>query len=202
MRGASVHAVTTIHLVRHGETDWNRELRWQGHSDPPLNALGRKQARALAESLARMQIAALYSSDLLRASQTAEIVGARLGLTTRTDAALRELDVGSWAGHTLAELETRHAAAVARWQVTGEPGWEGGESHKEMAARVLRAIRSIAAQHADEEVVVITHGGPLRALKALAAGVDYPGGRRSVARTANCEVWKLAVRDGTLRGLD
>jgi broad specificity phosphatase PhoE len=202
MRAASVHAVTTIHLARHGETDWNRELRWQGHADPPLNALGRQQARALAESLAGMQIAAVYSSDLRRASETAEIVAGTLKVPLHLDAALRELDVGSWEGHTLAELEARDAEAVARWQENGEHGWEDGESHGQMAARVLEAIRSIAAEHGGEEVLVVSHGGPMRALKAFAAGLDYPGDRRSVPYTANCEVCAIAVEDGTIRGLD
>jgi broad specificity phosphatase PhoE len=202
MRAASVHAVTTVHLARHGETDWNRELRWQGHADPPLNALGRQQARALAESLAGMRIAAVYSSDLRRASETAEIVAGRLEVPLHLEAALRELDVGSWEGHTLAELEARHAEAVARWEQSGEHGWEGGESHAEMAARVLEAIRSIAAGHVGEEVLVVSHGGPMRALRAFAAGLDYPDHRRLVPYTANCDVCAIAVEDGTIRGLD
>jgi probable phosphoglycerate mutase len=202
MRAASVHAVTTIHLARHGETDWNRELRWQGHSDPPLNALGRQQASTLAESLAGMRIAAVYASDLRRASETAEIVAGRLGVPLRLDAALRELDVGSWEGRTLAELKARQPDAVTRWEESGEHGWDGGEGHGEMATRVLEAIRSIAAEHVGEEVLVVSHGGPMRALKAFAAGLDYPDDRRSVPYTANCEVCAIAVEDGTIRGLD
>lgn len=202
MRAASVHGVTTIHLARHGETDWNRELRWQGHADPPLNALGRQQARALAESLGGMRLAAVYSSDLRRASETAEIVAGRLEVPLHLDAGLRELDVGSWQGQTLAELEARHADAVAHWEESGDHGWEGGESHGEMAARVLEAIRSIAAEHVGEEVLVVSHGGPMRALKAFAARLDYPADRRSVPYTANCEVCAIAVEDGTIRGLD
>jgi probable phosphoglycerate mutase len=202
MRGASVHAVTTIHLARHGETDWNRELRWQGHCNPPLNELGRDQARALARSLRAIGIAAVYASDLRRASETAEIVAAALELPVRLDPALREIDVGSWAGQTLGELAARYPDAVARWQETGEPGWDGGESHEEMAARVVAAIRSIAAAHADEEVLVVLHGGPLRAVKTIAAGFVYPGDRRSVARTDNCETYTIAVEDGAIRGLD
>jgi probable phosphoglycerate mutase len=202
MRGASVHAVTTIHLARHGETDWNRELRWQGHSDPPLNALGREQARALAKSLAGIEIAAVYASDLRRASETAEIIAAGLELPVRLDPALRELDVGSWAGQTLDELAARYPEAVAHWRRTGERVWEGGESHQEMAARVLAAIASIAADNADAEVLVVSHGGPMGFLRTLAAGLDYPSDRRSVPRTRNCETYAIAVKDGGIRGLD
>lgn len=194
--------MTTIHLVRHGETDWNRELRWQGHHDTPLNARGREQARALAESLAGAPIAAVYSSDLRRASDTAEIVAGRLKLAVHVHASLRELDVGNWAGQTLAELRARYPAPVSRWEQTGERGWSGGESHEAMAARVLEAVRTIAVAHEGGEVLVVSHGGPIRALRALAAGLDYPRDRRSAARSENCEVLPIAVEDGTIRRLD
>jgi broad specificity phosphatase PhoE len=194
--------VTTIHLARHGETDWNRELRWQGHSDPPLNERGRRQAHALADALDGMSLAAVYSSDLSRASETAEIVASRLDLTVAVDPALREIDVGSWEGLTLAEIEVRFPRAVAHWEQEGAHGWEGGESHDQMAARVRVAVHSIAAKHEGDEVLVVTHGGPIRALKALAAGLDYPRDRRSVPYTDNCEVFAIAVRDGTFRGID
>jgi broad specificity phosphatase PhoE len=194
--------VTRIHLVRHGETQWNRELRWQGHSDPPLNEQGREQARRLATALASTSFAAIYSSDLRRASETAEIVARRLGLPVRVDPALREIDIGSWEGFTLRELESRFPQAVARWEETGEHGWENGETHEEMFTRAREAVRSIAARHDGEDVLVISHGGPIRALKALAAGIAYPRDRRTVPRTENCEVCVIAVRDGVLRGLD
>jgi broad specificity phosphatase PhoE len=194
--------VTTIHLVRHGETDWNRDLRWQGHADPPINEWGRDQARALGDELAGTPFAAVYSSDLRRAVETAEIVAARLDLPVAVEAALREIDVGSWEGLTLAEIEARSPEAVRRWDDGGEHGWEGGESHEQMAARVRAAIQRIAAQHRGEQVLVVSHGGPIRALKALAAGVEYPRNRRAVPRTDNCEVFVIAVEDGTLRRID
>ena len=194
--------MTTIHLVRHGETDWNRELRWQGHSDVPLNERGREQARALAEALSGVRFCAVYASDLSRASETAQIVADRLALPVRTDAGLREIDVGSWEGFTLAELEVRSPDAVVRWDEQGEHGWENGESHAAMMTRVQEAVRSIAARHEGEEVLVVSHGGPIRALKALAAGLDYPRDRRSLPRTDNCEVCVIAVEDGAVRGID
>jgi broad specificity phosphatase PhoE len=194
--------VTTIHLVRHGETDWNHELRWQGHSDVPLNERGREQARELADQLSVAGFSAVYSSDLSRAAETAQIVADRLSLPVQTDAALREIDVGSWEGFTLTEIEARSPEAVTRWDEQGEHGWEGGESHTAMMARVRDAIRSIAARHEGEEVVVVSHGGPIRALKALAAGLDYPRDRRSVPRTDNCEVCVIAIEDGAVCGID
>jgi broad specificity phosphatase PhoE len=194
--------VTRIHLVRHGETEWNRELRWQGHSDPPLNERGRDQARRLAAALARTPFTAVYSSDLRRAAETAEILAAPLGLAVCLESRLREIDVGSWEGFTLAELEARFPEAVARWHETGEHGWAYGESHEEMFTRAREAVAAIAARHEGEDVIVVSHGGPIRALKALAAGVAYPCDRRRVPRTENCEVYVIAVRDGTVRGID
>jgi alpha-ribazole phosphatase len=87
---------TRILLARHGETEWNRIGRWQGHADPPLNEAGRLQAVELAERLARDGITVIYASDLRRASETAQVIGERLGLEVHEDPALREIDVGSW----------------------------------------------------------------------------------------------------------
>src|SRR5581483_11305534 len=106
--------MTTLLLVRHGETDWNAERRWQGHADVPLNARGREQARALAEELAGESIDAIYSSDLSRAQDTADIVGARLDVPVVVDPDLREIDVGPVEGLTAEE-----SAAFEGWQ--GEP---------------------------------------------------------------------------------
>jgi broad specificity phosphatase PhoE len=194
--------VTKIHLVRHGETDWNRELRWQGQSDVPLNARGREQARALGASLTNVPLAAIYSSDLRRAAETAEIVAEQLQLPLRVDAALREIDVGSWQGLTLTQLRVRVPEAVTRWEETGERGWDEGESHDDMLRRVVEAIRSIAVRHSDEEVLVVSHGGPIGALKALAAGLDYPRERRLLPRSDNCEACVIAVEDGAVRRMD
>ena len=194
--------MATIHLVRHGETDWNRELRWQGQLDPPLNDRGREQARALAAAVAGRAYAAVYASDLRRAAETAQIIAEQLDLRVELDARLREIDVGSWAGFTLAELEGRVPEAVAAWQENGQDGWEEGESHAQMAARVLQAIRAIAARHGGEDVLVVSHGGPIRALKALAAGVEYPRDRRAIRDTDNCELCAIVIKDGAVRGID
>ncbi|HWH04956.1 MAG TPA: histidine phosphatase family protein, partial [Gaiellaceae bacterium] len=107
--------MTTIVLARHGETDWNREQRFQGHADRPLNELGREQARELAERLRNDRIDAVYSSPLVRALETAETVAAALGLPVETREALREVDVGSWEGLSRDEIEERHPEDFARW---------------------------------------------------------------------------------------
>jgi probable phosphoglycerate mutase len=186
--------VTTILLVRHGETDWNAERRWQGHADRPLNDVGRRQARALAARLDD-DVDAVYSSDLARARETAEILGERLGLPVRLDARLREVDVGEWSGLTTAEVEARFPGGLAQRR-NGRTGWREGETYEAMGERVLEALHEIAAVHDDGRVVVVTHGGPIRAVW-LASGVapDRPG-------AANCDVAEIAVEGDEVTPID
>jgi 2,3-bisphosphoglycerate-dependent phosphoglycerate mutase len=192
--------VTTILLARHGETDWNSERRWQGHADRPLNEVGREQARELAETLTDRAIDVVYSSDLLRAHETALIVGERLGLAVEVDPGLREVDVGDWAGRLLTEIEEADPAGFARWQ-EGRKAWNGGESYEEMGERVVAAVLRLAARHPGETVLIVTHGGAIRACRATAAGLDYAASRVSaIGSRANCEVAELHVADGRLAG--
>jgi probable phosphoglycerate mutase len=192
--------VTTILLARHGETDWNSERRWQGHADRPLNDAGREQARELAETLADRAIDVVYSSDLLRAHETALIVAERLGLPVDVDAGLREVDVGDWAGRVHNEIEGLDPDGYRRWQEGGK-GWAGGESYEEMGERVVAAVLRLAARHPGETVLIVTHGGSIRACRATAAGLDYASSRVSaIGSMANCEVAELHVADGRPAG--
>jgi broad specificity phosphatase PhoE len=170
----------TLLLVRHGETDWNAAGRLQGHTDRPLNDYGRMQARRLAEQLHGDGIAAIYASDLVRARETAEILGERLGLPVVLDADLREKNWGTWEGLTPDE----------RLNVEFE-----GETTEEHRERVLRAVRRIAERHPGRRVVVVTHGGSLRRIQAAVAGAALPV-------VENCGVWALAHRDGTFSPID
>jgi broad specificity phosphatase PhoE len=169
--------VTTILLARHGESDWNRSKRWQGFADRPLTEPGRRQATELAERLDKTEVDAVYSSDLQRARETAEIVARTKGLTVETTPDLREVDVGSWSGLTRAEAEARFPEAYGRWLQGGE-GWEDGETYDELGERVLRAIRRIASKHQGDRVLVVAHGGTIRAIHAAALGVDVHTYRR------------------------
>ena len=190
--------MTTLLLARHGETDWNSERRWQGHVDRPLNERGREQARALAAELAGRRIDAVYSSDLLRARETAEIVAAALGLEVRVDPGLREVDTGSWSGLVHSEIETSDPEGFRRWQEGGK-GWESGESYEEMGARVVAAVLELAAAHPDETLLVVSHGGSIRACRAEAAGLEYGASRvAGIGSTENCAVVELRVAHGLL----
>ena len=176
MRALAYSRVTTILLARHGETDWNRDFRFQGHADVPLNDTGRAQARELARSLAEEPIDAVYSSDLLRARETAEIVAERLGLPVEVDQGLREIDVGSWQGSTRAQLDGRE--------------WDG-ETYDDHRRRTVAALLRIAERHPDAHVLVVAHGGTLRRVQEAAGGEAQPV-------VANCATWVVTVVDGTL----
>jgi broad specificity phosphatase PhoE len=140
--------VAPLLLARHGETDWNRDQRWQGHSGPRLNEQGRRQARVLAAQL--NDIDAIYSSDTIRARETAEIVGASLDLSVETDPRLREVNFGEWEGLTRQEINERYAGAFGRWEAFEQAEPNGGESDATMAERVLNALTEIAREHADD----------------------------------------------------
>ena len=193
--------MTELLLVRHGETDWNRERRFQGHADPPLNDAGREQAQELAERLAGEDIAAVYTSDLRRARETAEILAARLDREVVALRELREIDVGSWQGLTWPEIEARHPDGASRWHRDGH-GWDSGETYDELGERVVGALREIAGRHPGQTVLVVGHGGTVRATRAFVEGVSAAQSRRGSPGIGNCEVFRVVTGDGTWRGLD
>jgi broad specificity phosphatase PhoE len=156
-------------LARHGETDDNREpLRFQGWRDTPLNDIGRLQAAELAERLAGNGIVSLWSSDLKRASETAEIVGARLGLRPRLDWRLREANRGDWEGRLFEDVAREEPERYAAWMRAG-PGWRfpGGESLLEQQDRVAACVEEIRAT-GDLPALAICHGGSIRVMLSLA----------------------------------
>ena len=176
--------MTTLLLARHGETDWNRDLRIQGSSDIELNELGRRQAQSLAQELTDVDLDAIYASDLSRASATAAAVAATHGLQVTHDSRLRERSFGSWEGLTREDLDA-----------LPEGSRHDGESDEEVRARMLAAVHDIAAAHPGEQVLVVSHGGALNALWHHAFG-------ERIVRWGNCAAYRLAVRDGAFRALD
>jgi broad specificity phosphatase PhoE len=170
--------VTTILLARHGETDWNRDGRFQGWADPSLNDAGRAQARTLAGRLRDVPFDAVYSSDLRRAHETAVIVAEPHGVPVVSDPGLREIDVGSWSGLTRAEIEERFPGAEHH----------DGETREEHRERVVAAVERIARAHTGERILVVSHGGSLRALRRHCIGDP-------VHPIENCGVYELHFRD-------
>jgi broad specificity phosphatase PhoE len=192
--------VTTILIARHGESDWNRERRWQGHADRPLNERGREQARALAERLAHVELDAVYSSDLRRARDTAAVVADRQGLEVQVMPELREVDVGSWSGLTRAEAEERFPDGFRRWR-SGFPGWEDGETYDAMTDRVVAAVERIGHENEGGRVLVVSHGGPIRAFHAAALGLDVHAYRRLRPVEPNARLSAVCFVDGRLTEL-
>lgn len=158
----------TWYLVRHGETEWNRTGRMQGHTGVPLSAEGRRQATRLGERLRDVDFATVYCSDLPRAAETARIIAAGRDLAISDEADLREFSYGEWEGLTLAEVETRYPGALAeRIEAGGNLGFTapGGESAIDAIRRVRRFTKR-ASESLDrrENILVVAHGGSLRAL--------------------------------------
>jgi broad specificity phosphatase PhoE len=188
--------MTRLLLVRHGETDWNRTGRWQGHSNTPLNELGRQQARELAESLDGVDV--VYSSDLARARETAEILAERLGIEVRYDPRLRERSFGAWEGLTSTEIEERFEEAHRRWQAGEAPGADDAEPFDEFGRRVQSFLADVLERHPDETVLVIGHGGSIRVIHAAATDLDYVRDHRQIPPVANCTVARYVATGGKL----
>jgi probable phosphoglycerate mutase len=146
---------TTVIAVRHGETEWNRIGRHQGHLDSPLTQRGTQQARAMAEALSGMAIQAVYSSDLGRARQTAEIIAARLPSRVHYDERLRERNYGILEGLTLSEFREKYASGDPEYKVPE------GESLRQKYLRNVECVEDLARTHAGTALLVVAHGGVL-----------------------------------------
>lgn len=157
--------MTRIYLVRHGETAWNAEGRWQGTLDIPLGEVGHQQAQALAKHLKDRPIAAMYSSDLSRARDTAEPLSRAKGLEIQTDARLRELDFGVFQGLTHDEIRAKYPEEERELFVDYlDFVLPEGESRRAVQARVYEMWQEVVRRHPNSEVVVMSHGGPVRLL--------------------------------------
>jgi broad specificity phosphatase PhoE len=175
--------MTRLLLVRHGQSTWNAESRWQGQADPPLSDLGEQQAVAAAERLATGNtIASIWSSDLARAIRSAELIADQLAIDVRVDGRLRERDAGEWTGLTRAEIEARYPGDL---QARRSP--PGFEPDGPLLERVLAALADIGGRVDGREpvetgeVLVLTHGGVVRTIErhlgAPAEPVPNLGGR-------------------------
>jgi broad specificity phosphatase PhoE len=190
---------TTIVMVRHGETDWNRERRFQGRADQPLHEAGRGQARDLAELLHGEPVSAVYTSPLRRACETAEILAGNFGLRPQPLDALLEIDVGAWEGRTIDEVR---ATYPGRAEEDWRSGWDEGETYDELSRRVVPTLMELGTKHEGGHVLVVTHAGPLRAAIAAAMGLSYDDARPLIGPLENCAVFRFAVQDGTIEAVD
>lgn len=189
--------VTTMYLVRHGQTVLNAQGRFRGRQDPPLDETGFAEARAAAASLAGRPLAEVYSGPLLRTRHTAESIGARAGVPISIEHRLIDLDYGDWDNLTEAQAE---ALAPQAWKIFKEDPRAcvapNGESLADLEDRVSEAVLQIAERHAGEHVVAVSHDLPI--LVALARISDLRGPETWRVRVPTGSVTRLRMEGGTL----
>jgi probable phosphoglycerate mutase len=169
-------ADTTLWMVRHGESTWNVLGLIQGHADGPiLTDKGRQQSAQAAAQFRRGSAGAIYASDLARAQETAAFIGKALGLPVATDAALRERCFGSFEGLPLSALDTVDSGICGDQVVDAGARPEGGESLDEVHDRVGEFLEGLRGEHRGGDVILVSHGGAIRAMRAFCAGVPMTG---------------------------
>ena len=184
-------------LVRHGQSTWNHEHRIQGQLDPPLSPEGLRQAELLGARLAGRKFAGFYASDLKRAFDTAQAVGALVGAQPEAMTSLREIYLGEWEGRRTEEIQQRFPEAWAAW--AEGPDWDvvpGGEGAANFEARVASALDEIFSRHQHGEVLVVTHGGVIQV--ALQRVVARPSRGLFPFKIQNASITVLEKRDGRM----
>jgi probable phosphoglycerate mutase len=199
--------MTDFLLIRHGETAWNRELRFQGQLDVPLNDLGLEQAQRLkariAQELGDWQVqnrvpTRIISSDLLRAQQTAQPVADLLGHRCILNAGLREQGYGMFEGLRRPDIQAQNPEAWQRWlNFDADVAVEGAETTRAFHARVITCLNALAVQYAGEHVVVFTHGGVLDMVWRHALALSLSGPRE--CDIPNAGMNQVTWQDGALR---
>ena len=159
--------MTEIIIIRHGETEWNKTGRFQGHSDVPLSAEGRAQAAMLGENLAVDHVDMIYASDLTRAMETAAPLAQRFGLEVISDPQLRELNFGAWEGRNFNDVNAENPNAMKNFYTDPEQAdIPESEPFPEFQRRVAGRVREIVAHERGKRVVIVSHGASIRILLA------------------------------------
>jgi broad specificity phosphatase PhoE len=189
--------MTTLVLICHGQTDWDVEGRWQGQADPPLNEHGCEQAYQAAEFHQHFGFNALYSSDLRRAMETAQIMGHELGLDVIVEPRLREINLGKWQGMLSSEVQAQYPAEFRRWHeqpLAAQP--PDGETLLALSKRVLAVVNEIIARHPRQRVGVVSHEFPIAVVLCRSAGLGLDHVRSMVPHTGT---WNEVVLQGILK---
>ena len=191
---------TRLIIVRHGQTQWNLKLIRQGHLDSPLTEKGIAQAKALGERLMRETFTALYSSDLGRAVQTAQMIAAATGHEIVTDPRLRERHLGIFQGLNGDELREKYPEEYRLHRTVG-PSYviPGGESVRQQMARNVDYLVEIAEKHRGETIVVVTHGGVLSGFFRHALAIPLEAPRRFEFMNASLNVFAYEAGNWMLR---
>ena len=193
--------MTELLLVRHGQTDSNLHGRWQGWDGTPLNQQGEREAVLIAWRLAQTEkaIAALYASPLRRAWQTAERIGEALNLSPASHGGLKEINFGQISGITLDEFREHFPNLHKRWADKTDLtfAFPGGEQRAQFFQRVGEAMEGIVERHPDQKVVVVAHGGTLRACLVHYLPVEFS--QWWTYELGNCSLTRLEVREGRVK---
>lgn len=197
--------MTEILLIRHGETAWNAVRKLQGHLDIPLNAEGRRQAQALAAGLQQEKLAAIISSDLQRAMQTAGEIARLQGLPTRIDSALRERCFGDFEGKLYSELPEIYPEEYAHWRLR-DPDFHFpaklddanniGESIREFQQRTVDCIVHYAKQFTGQKIALVAHGGVLEC--AYRTAMNLPLNAERTITIFNASINRFSYQEGRL----
>jgi alpha-ribazole phosphatase len=184
--------IQRLWLVRHGATEWNSEQRFCGHSDIALSERGRAEARWLGRRLRRRTISAIYSSDLVRANQTAEIIAQQRtqSPSIRLSAAWREISFGEWEGLTYTQIAQEYPSSADFFSDPLRHAPPGGESLGDLVRRVQGAYEEITSTMLEGDIVLVSHGGPLRALLCCLLGIPLE------------RQWQLRLEPGSLSAID
>jgi len=192
----NINPPCTIFLIRHGETEWNRSGRWQGQQDIPLSDIGRAQANRLAHRFASRQadIQSLYSSDLQRAWKTAEIIGQSIHRLPRAAPPLREIHLGVWEGHSVAEILKRFPEEWARLEAGEDIARGGGETFGLFQDRIMAWLNAVAKTHSGQTILAVTHGGCIRATLLAIRHLAWRE-RQQIPAIENASITQLAHSD-------
>jgi len=187
--------MTKFWLIRHGQTDWNLSGRWQGQAEqaPGLNSTGRAQALTIPRSLPNARFSAIYSSDLLRARQTANLIAVPLGVDVTLEPRLREMNLGAWEGMLSSDIEAQYPLELERRRRSPlQIPAPNGESLFEVAERVLAAAYEIADRHAGASVLIVSHGVALAIMLCHAQGIPLDKVYEHIPENTipHCVEWK------------
>ena len=189
-----------LYVVRHGATDWNQSGRIQGHLDIPLDETGRAQARLASRWLATVRATALYSSDLLRAYETAQLIGQATGLQVVQKPGLREINFGVWQGLSSPQIRERDPDVYAARRANPyDVAPAGAETWRQFFDRAVQAVHEILTTTEAQRVIVVTHSGVCTALGLRALGLDCTGKR--TFESHNCGIHTIAVHGNTWRAV-
>ncbi len=201
-------SVERLIFVRHGATLWNEERRYQGQRDTFLNDLGRRQAEQVAEALAGARAQFLVSSDLMRAKDTAAIIGESLKLAVVTSSLWRERDYGRWEGLTRPEIQELHPEEWRQYRSNPASAAPlGGETLTELKARAIQAVAWVLGKYQGQSGVIVSHGGLLRALLAWIANQERPqfhldNGGISVVEAPSIDKLRIVIINDTSHLVD